>query len=225
MTGKIARLPDAIREQLNQRILNGEPGKTLVAWLNSLPETKAVLKEHFGGARITLQNLSQHKGHAYRSWLDRQEALDFAATLDAEDADLQKVLPADLAEKLSRWLSLRYATTARALATAQAGSPKSLRDLRDFSLFVMALRRGELSAARLALQQQRLNLELSQTDQAKEKEFWAWTQRPDVRAKLYPFHDPEKEARRVVRFVDEHILGVTPAPDEPEETECPAMLI
>jgi hypothetical protein len=225
MLGKIARLPDAIREQLNQRILNGQPGKTLVAWLNSLPETKAVLKEHFGGARITQQNLSQHKANPYRCWLDRQEALDFATTLDAEDADLQKVLPAHLAEKLSRWLSLRYAATARALATSHAGSPKSLRDLRDFSLFVMALRRGELSAARLALQQQRLTHDLSQTAEAKEKEFWAWTQRPDIREKLYPFHNPDKERRRVVQLLDEHMLGIKPSPEGPDESECPAMLI
>ena len=36
-TGKIARLPDDIREQLNRRLNDGEKGKKLVMWLNSLP--------------------------------------------------------------------------------------------------------------------------------------------------------------------------------------------
>src|SRR6267142_2931446 len=31
---KIARLPEAIREPLNQRLDDGEPGNQLVAWLN-----------------------------------------------------------------------------------------------------------------------------------------------------------------------------------------------
>ena len=35
--GKIARLPPAIREHLNRRLQNGEEGKKLVGWLDSLP--------------------------------------------------------------------------------------------------------------------------------------------------------------------------------------------
>src|SRR6266568_3205109 len=36
--GKIARLPLAIREQLNRRLQDGEIGRDLVVWLNSAPE-------------------------------------------------------------------------------------------------------------------------------------------------------------------------------------------
>ena len=43
--GKIARLPRAVREELNRRLLNGETGARLVAWLNGHPETKRVLAE------------------------------------------------------------------------------------------------------------------------------------------------------------------------------------
>jgi hypothetical protein len=41
--GKIARLPLAIRQQLNQRLQNGEWGKLLVEWLTSLPEVQAIM--------------------------------------------------------------------------------------------------------------------------------------------------------------------------------------
>ncbi len=190
-----------------------------------MPEVKAVLEADFAGAPITQQNLSEHRRHAFPDWLDRQHALEFAATLGAEDADLQKVLPADLAEKLSRWLSLRYASAARSLASAHSGSDKSLRNLYRFSLFIMALRRGDLSATRLALEQQRLALELAETAQGKEKEFWAWTQRPDIRAKLYPHHDPDKERRKVVEMVDYAMFGIVPKDNDIAETDTPAMLI
>jgi hypothetical protein len=36
--GKIARLPAAIREELSQRLLNGEQSQHLVLWLNDLPQ-------------------------------------------------------------------------------------------------------------------------------------------------------------------------------------------
>ena len=47
--GKIARLPESIREQLNQRLLDGVIGKEIVSWLNSLPEVNRVMTELFGG--------------------------------------------------------------------------------------------------------------------------------------------------------------------------------
>jgi hypothetical protein len=57
--GKIARLPAAIREELNQRLLDGEQGKQLVLWLNSLPRVQALLKDKFHGVPISEVNLSQ----------------------------------------------------------------------------------------------------------------------------------------------------------------------
>ncbi|MGO8696966.1 MAG: hypothetical protein ACLQVY_04515 [Limisphaerales bacterium] len=39
--GKIARLPLAIRQQLNQRLQNGELAQDLLSWLNHLPEVQA----------------------------------------------------------------------------------------------------------------------------------------------------------------------------------------
>ena len=56
--GKIARLPRAVREQLNHRLADGEMGKRLVEWLNTLPVVHAVLTAEFGGRAINEQNLS-----------------------------------------------------------------------------------------------------------------------------------------------------------------------
>ena len=57
-TGKIARLPKVIREELNVRLENGESGKELLAWLNGLPEVQKVIAEQFGGKVVRKQNLS-----------------------------------------------------------------------------------------------------------------------------------------------------------------------
>jgi len=99
-----------------------------------------------------------------------------------------------------------------------------LRHLRNFSLVILALRRGEVSAGRLALEQQRLKLELGDTAQEKEREFWEWTKRADIQAKLYPNRDPDQIRRDVVAMLDRELLGVRPI-DEPEETADPAILI
>ena len=56
--GKIARLPQVIRDQLNHRLDDGEPGGGLLEWLNTLPAVQAVLAAEFGGSRINAQNLS-----------------------------------------------------------------------------------------------------------------------------------------------------------------------
>lgn len=37
-TGKIARLPVAIREEVNRRLLDGEPASKILPWLNGLPD-------------------------------------------------------------------------------------------------------------------------------------------------------------------------------------------
>ena len=47
--------------QLNQRLQNGEPGKLLVAWLNSRPEVQAIL---------AAPNLSAWRKGGYVDWED-----------------------------------------------------------------------------------------------------------------------------------------------------------
>ena len=59
--GKIARLPREIRDRLNERIRDGEPGTKLVPWLNSILEVQEVLEAYFSERPITEQNLSEWK--------------------------------------------------------------------------------------------------------------------------------------------------------------------
>jgi len=75
-TGKIARLPHHIREDLNERLQQGKEGKSLLPWLNSLEATQDVLDLHFDGAPINAQNLSEWRQGGYREWLADQQRRD-----------------------------------------------------------------------------------------------------------------------------------------------------
>ena len=78
--GKIARLPHAIRESLNCRLLDGESGASVLSWLNSLPETARVLAE-LGHEPVTPQNLSEWRKGGYAEWVQRRERVEHLKTL------------------------------------------------------------------------------------------------------------------------------------------------
>src|SRR5688500_3105784 len=72
-TGKIARCPVHIREEVNRRRLDGQTASKVIVWLHTLPEVLQVLDEHFGEEPISPQNLSEWKQGGYRDWLKRRE--------------------------------------------------------------------------------------------------------------------------------------------------------
>ncbi|MGC3991613.1 MAG: hypothetical protein QM796_18380 [Chthoniobacteraceae bacterium] len=74
--GKIARLSPDLREQVNQRLNDGQAGTEIAAWLNTLPEVEAVLKLHFNGAKVDKYNLSHWRKGGYLEWQKRQGRLE-----------------------------------------------------------------------------------------------------------------------------------------------------
>jgi hypothetical protein len=108
--GKIARLPTDIRDELNQRLENGEEASTLLPWLNALPEVQTILKENFDGAPITKQNLSEWRQGGFREWQIRRELIVQARHLSdsAEEMDEYVDIPL-LAGNLAALLAARYA--------------------------------------------------------------------------------------------------------------------
>jgi hypothetical protein len=72
-TGKIARLPEEVRLELNHRMADGAKGPELLPWLNHLPDVRAVLTRHFGGRLINHQNLTAWRFGGYREWTFRRE--------------------------------------------------------------------------------------------------------------------------------------------------------
>ena len=108
-TGKIARLPRTLRDQLNQRLYNGEPGVDLIQWLNSLPEVQAILAEHFNGVPISPQNLSEWNNGGFLDWLAIQDLLESAREFAADAAQLPGFTDGHLADCLAHTITARYA--------------------------------------------------------------------------------------------------------------------
>src|SRR6266851_4484844 len=94
-TGKIARLPHDIREQLNRRLNDGEQAHSILEWLNSVPEVQAVLAASFDGRPLNKVNLTEWRHGGYRDWL----ALHYAASA--------KALIANEPNPTSKWTRLR----------------------------------------------------------------------------------------------------------------------
>ena len=154
--GKIGKLPRAVREQLNRRLDNGGQGRQLLEWLNSLPEVQAVVAAEFGGKPIRKQNLSEWRNGGYAVWLRQQEVLDMARQLAADTGELQSVGAPPLTDQMAVWLTARYLMEIRKLAEKNKDGEPDLKVLREFCHDVVALRRGDHSAARLKIEQERL---------------------------------------------------------------------
>jgi hypothetical protein len=96
-TGKIARLPAHIREELNLNLHDGIPAVKLVQYLNRLPEVQAVLAELFGGRPISKANMSEWVKGGYRQWLTQHQFLQAAMTYHATKLERQQQLSGLLA--------------------------------------------------------------------------------------------------------------------------------
>lgn len=108
-TGKIARLPKHVRDQLNRRIEDGEPGKQLVEWLNGLPGVQEVLQEQFGGRPVSEQNLSEWKPGGYQEWLRQEETRSLVSKLTEQSDDLDEAADGmEISDRYANVLSVEF---------------------------------------------------------------------------------------------------------------------
>ncbi len=73
-TGKVARLPLAVREELNRRLFQGDAESDVLEWLNSDPVAVQSLAALFDGAPIMPSHLASWKRTGYVEWAERQTA-------------------------------------------------------------------------------------------------------------------------------------------------------
>jgi len=145
--GKIARLPRSIREALNQRLADGEMGKRLVAWLNTLPEVRAVLEAEFGGRAINEQNLSEWKQGGFAEWQRHQMDREWARMLAEESEELHEDAGrVPVAERLAAPVALALAQLLRDSTTLDEDKRKAA--VLGVADQLALLRRSNLQAAR-----------------------------------------------------------------------------
>jgi hypothetical protein len=183
--GKIARLSRNVREELNRRLRDGEQGKRLVTWLNSQPEIQSMLAREFGGRSISQQNLSEWKQGGYCEWLAHQDALERARNMAADAGELT-VAAGALADHLAIVLTARYAAALTQWDASPNGTlAQNIRTLRALCQDIVELRRGDHSAARLKVEQERLELERSKDEEDIQERIEKWLQRPDVEKRIF----------------------------------------
>jgi hypothetical protein len=237
--GKIARLPHSIREQLNLKLHDGLPAKSILPWLNSLPETKAILTADFDNRPITKQNLSDWKHGGFRDWLLQFQAanflLDFSSSSSLPPANLRdgtdqpQNLPSSLTHHESRitdlhnesrltaklllWTQLQYVAMARHI-DAETDPDRKWSALRHFANDISRLKRSSLADDYLQIQHDWLALSQSNTADKKEKDFWKWTTRPDIAKKLFPARRRGMTDEELYQFEkDCCLMGDEPGPE------------
>jgi hypothetical protein len=158
-TGKIARLPKSIREELNRRIENGEKGLRLVDWLNAQPEVQAVLHEHFGGRPIKHQNFSDWKHGGYQDWLNCAKAGELARELATEPESLADT-PANTStgDRFATIMMLEIYRLSRTVLDENASPEEQWKQVCSINAQVSRLRRDDCQAGYRELQRQRLAL-------------------------------------------------------------------
>jgi hypothetical protein len=164
--GKIARLPQPIREQINRRLRNGEEGKQIVEWLNGLPDARTVLEAEFEGQPINENNVSNWKLGGIRDWELQEEALEAVRRLGANAAELAQAAGSQLADQLAICLTARIAVALQQPDCDGDGPAGQLQRLRLLCADLVALRKGDHNAQRLRIEREKLDLELKKYDEA-----------------------------------------------------------
>ena len=152
--GKIARLPLALREELNERLQNGEQGKSLVQWLNSLPEVKTILDAHFGGQPISENNLSRWANGGYVTWEQSRATREELSSFLEKAGDLKDAARSGLTDRMTLAVSAKIALELNRLDFMPDCEEKS-KALRDLIGMLLELRRVEWLGARTGVNQQK----------------------------------------------------------------------
>lgn len=92
--GKIGRLPGRIREQLSQRLYDGETESDILPWLNGLREVIS----KFGEDAINKDNLSRWRNGPYQEWLANRNEADDIRRVSELSFQLAKAAGNDISE-------------------------------------------------------------------------------------------------------------------------------
>jgi hypothetical protein len=150
--GKIARLFQRLREEVNLRLDDREPGPHLLAWLNGLPEVQALQQlPGFGQAPINAQNLTNWRQGGFAHWQRHRQGLEFARTLAAESAGVESPAgEAPIADRLAVSMMIALVVALRGAEALPDGPKKGqivLAAVREITL----LRRCHQTGRRLCL--------------------------------------------------------------------------
>lgn len=154
--GKIARLPRYLRENLNRRLDDGEPGPKVLAWLNECPDVRVVLEREFGGRMINEQNLSEWRQGGFREWQRQQQACDHVRRLtDQSEALDEAAEESNVSDRLATVFAVELFRVLEQLLEQSGDDKEKLGFLREGLREIRLMRRGDHNAARLQMERER----------------------------------------------------------------------
>jgi hypothetical protein len=217
--GKIARLPLAIRQQLNLRLQNGEMAQDLLSGLNSLPEVQAILAAHFAAKPIDESNLSHWKQGGYREW-EAQEHAQAAALAFLEAQPSEPQVPAGaLSERLRAFCAtLLVAETLRVAALEESLEERDRWNLLFSQMALLC--QADRATDWVQLQREQLELQRENSRSARERQFQDWAKKDENRAAFGIQRQlTEQEKQERIR----QIMGIGPeyGPDAAPESLLP----
>lgn len=190
--GKIARLSKKVRDSLNVRLQDGEPGPQILQWLNGLYETQDMLDSLFDSRPINEQNLSEWRQGGYQDWLCDQQTTERVQRLAERAQDIDKAAEGvGFADRLSSLLAAELADVIEKLGEI-ADPNERWRRLQEVSRELQRLRSQDHNARRLQMQHEDWQKE-KQREKEKEQEraanepknrlvklFWASHEQPHM---------------------------------------------
>ena len=154
---KIGRLPFAIREDLNNRLMENVPVKDILNWLNTDSEVRHYLERLFESRLITEQNVSDWRQGGYQEWITYRSCIDNVRDV-AEDA--ARIALTDInAEHLLLSLIATFATMIKSWGgMEEIAFNRRLIVMQDLIKLALDIRRSEQRDARLELDRERLDI-------------------------------------------------------------------
>lgn len=146
--GKIARLPESVRHELNRRLRDGHLGPQVLPWLNGHAEVLPVLAEYFGGQPINAQNLSDWRQGGYKEWEEKQEKTWRVKELASFAVKLTAANGASIAEGAA---AIASGKLLELLEASTAGEGLDLEQLGDVVSSLTSLRSAEIAQQRADL--------------------------------------------------------------------------
>jgi hypothetical protein len=136
---------------VNQRLLDGQTGPVILAWLNALPEVQAVMNAHFEGQPINAENLSAWRRGAWQKWCDDREDVEQTREMAALSARLAEAAGGDMSAGARAIAAGKIMTALQSLDanTDQKLIGKLTENAVSLSLAEVAKRKGSLDARKV----------------------------------------------------------------------------
>jgi len=154
--GKIARLPVKIREELNQRLLDGQSGGKILPWLNALPEVKKILGEDFDSLIVTDMNLSDWRKGGFEDWQKKRDAIHRTRELAEYAAQQSRAGGASIADGAAAIASGKLLELLEVVDEA-TGAKLDSESLVNISRALAALRGSEQTDVKLKLEKKKIS--------------------------------------------------------------------